>query len=147
MPTPELHEGTCYQFKNIILAVEEDVLNQVFTEKELLKLRDKKRDPKTGELKMFYLPTRDLVKFVFDSFAKLFVPEFKLELGKGYQYFLDNIKIRNRITHPKHHIGFFVTAEELKQVRYAGDWFAEEYTQLVNAFIKSPYLGEQDNTT
>jgi len=108
--------------------------------KEILTLQEKRKNSKTGDIKTAFLPTKDMIKFTFKSFSKIFAPDYVLATGtNGWDKLVDSIEVRNRLTHPKNVSGFDVTRDEFRNAKNAAIWFQEQSTALVNqAFIDRP---------
>lgn len=94
--------------------------------------------------KSFYLTDTGLVKsrqnfqetakslrFAFRVNAKVFNVDFHLDINcKGWQSYLDGLKIRNRITHPKSKKDLYVTDKDQIIVSDAVTWFSENIERL-----------------
>lgn len=84
----------------------------------------------------FFAPIQKTLRFAFRSFAKAnrldFAPDYG---GEGWSAFLETIKIRNRLTHPKRIEAMVVSDSEMALVDKAHDWFIETYRALLDSHI------------
>lgn len=85
-------------------------------------------------IKKIYPKVTSNLRFAFKIFARVFVAEFKLDLGGDeWEEFQKAVDIRNRVTHPKNPSDMNVTKTDFKKVIRAFDWFVANIQKLFKA--------------
>jgi hypothetical protein len=85
-----------------------------------------------------FLKLADNVKFTFKAINKGFKAEIDLEVGGAkWNYFLQAITIRNRITHPKNTKEIDIGENEIELCKEVISWFNTLIASCFDAFVKS----------
>jgi hypothetical protein len=110
------------------LSVELSISETALLSEESYELTEK-GDPYT---KTNHLQLPKNTRFAFKAVAQVFSSEYKLKIdNSGWASFLDAIKIRNRLTHPKTIGDTSVSDQELDVVSKALLWFTNSELELV----------------
>ncbi|HFQ94508.1 MAG TPA: hypothetical protein ENK32_10890 [Anaerolineae bacterium] len=130
-------EGVVYQMKQIALQTQGGYYQASFSRAEIAFLREES----------YYLDEKGKVKVRYNNFAKInrnlrfaylkFVEGFglltKLEVDRqGWEKFLEAIKIRNRLTHPKCVDDLVVTDENMEVLIETINWFDAQISKLID---------------
>lgn len=122
-------EGILFSMKRILLSHYKEL-----SDEEIIKLQEYKLvGANENKLKkeLFLLRMKDNVKFVIRTYEKVKTNGFVTNLKAGdWKKFILSIKIRNRITHPKHSSDLLISEDELKIVQEAYDWFFNVLNEL-----------------
>src|SRR5262249_13758111 len=119
-------EGMNFRLKRGVLVVNERIpLNLTTAELSLLKEEQyiiDKGEPVTRKANIRLV---DNLEFSFKMyFERLFDRPYDLKKGtKGWEAFIQSIKIRDRITHPKASIQMSITDDELEIIKQTFDWY------------------------
>ncbi len=132
-------EGHIYQMRQKVLHVN-SVRPLSLSLAELVVLEEKEyRLNQKGEIEAkdaFGKLSEGSVPFIYEIYFRVFGGSNPLPREvKGWSAFIEAIRIRNRITHPKSHTDMDITASELKQVKLAVEWF-----QVINKNIFATLL-------
>src|SRR6266498_3697469 len=121
-----LIEGAVYRMKQICLSNEPES-HYAFSAGELALLREESYeldDKGRVVVRPSNLQMQKNIKFAFEAFSKYYGSDFKLKIDDlGWQSFLQAIKLRNRLMHPKFASDLHVTDPELKITKSTNDWF------------------------
>ena len=79
-----------------------------------------------GEIveKKKFIPISNNVRFTCNQFNRLTKSNIVLDVqSQAWSYFLDSIKVRNRITHPKETADLAITDDEFKKCKAVESWY------------------------
>jgi hypothetical protein len=130
-------EGTVWLLKQACIGAAGSTGHRVFSNAEYALLNDEGYDLKNnGEpyVQPKFLRLRDNVKFTDRAVAKFFGSQPQLDGGSSeWNNFLEAIKIRNRITHPKNMHDYEVIDKEIEVCRSATHWFNDIVNEHISA--------------
>lgn len=136
-------EGTIYVLKQIILKVNSSSSNLLlYSEIAMLQevsyeLSNKGEVKETTKL----LRIEDNIRFTTKILNKVFHFELALQVGeKSWEHFLQAIKIRNRITHPKGSDHFKISDDEIQVVRHVSNWFLNFTNKALKCLEEVTYV-------
>lgn len=130
-------EGTVWLLKQACLGAADTTRPRVFSLAEYALLNDESYDLKNNgepsvQTKFLRLP--DNVKFTDRAVAKFFGSKPQVHAGStAWMNFLEAIKIRNRITHPKSLKDYEVIDNEIEVCREATHWFNDVVDKQISA--------------
>ncbi len=115
-------EGILFAMKRILLEHSDKL-----TPKETIKLQEYKIvGPNAENLheEPIFVRFEDNIKFTFKKYGELRANNYQINFNyKEWEIFIECIKIRNRITHPKHSNDLNVNDDEFNKCRDSYNWF------------------------
>jgi hypothetical protein len=127
-------EGIVFRLKQAALEVAVDIEADLSKPEIALLAEETYELGEKGEpiTKTSFLQLQKNLKFAFHIFARVFDIEYKLKVDDaGWASFLGAIKIRNRITHPKHVQDIEISVKDVEIVSAALMWFTKSELALV----------------
>ncbi|MEO8399017.1 MAG: hypothetical protein ABI550_04280 [Ignavibacteriaceae bacterium] len=122
-------EGMLFAMKRILLEDYEDL-----NDEDIIKLQEYRLVGANAEKlqkKPVFIDLKENMKFTFDKYGKIRANNYQTDFNSNdWENFKKCIKIRNKITHPKHSDDLIVTDEEYKKVQMAHDWFFKILNKL-----------------
>lgn len=130
-------EGTVWLLKQACIGAADNTDRRVFSHAEYALLNDEGYDLKNnGEpsVQPKFLRLPDNVKFTDRAVAKFFGSQPQLDGGSSaWNNFIEAIRIRNRITHPKNMRDYEVIDKEIEVCRAATHWFNDIVSKQMSA--------------
>ena len=120
-------DGLCNCWMNLVLNVYKQSDKK---EKENAKIEFEKLTNKNKKLSF-----SENVKYTFRLVGKILTNNtYLIDFEKNHNWtnFIDSVKIRRRITHPKNKKDFYLSKPNIKTVKEAYDWFTTESYNLIN---------------
>lgn len=120
-----LVEGVTFVMKQFALSVHEGG-TIIFSPAELALLREEQYDLEKGRprTQQKHLRVADNLRFAFDVFARAFQTTYTLDVNiHQWSWFLDSVKLRNRIMHPKALKDLIISDEEMMQIQEVAAWY------------------------
>jgi hypothetical protein len=135
-----LVEGELFNKKQ--LALKMFLLGRVsFTESELAIIKEEQyylNNLGNAETRNLFLRLPENLRFTFDSYARAFTCKFKLDVKcSGWDAFLNAVKIRNRITHPKQQMNLEINDKDLYVIKTASKWYRDISIKLMESIHNS----------
>jgi hypothetical protein len=124
-------EATIYALKNIVAKSPRATLNHkdVMMTSEVTYDLSESGDIQERPAKIRLAPN---VKYAFKLFKRQFGISYDLDVGgEPWQFFLNSIKVRDRITHPKQLADLSVSDDELVKVFIVTDWFTNNFGEIL----------------
>ena len=136
-------EAVCYLTRRMVLSLPIDILKLEFTESDLLKLDDKRKNKSDGSNVILRMGTRENINFSFMSFAKIFTLDFQLEKGRGWENFLVVLSARDNLTHPKTFETQIISPNQWESLQETDNWFTKETNRMLNeAKDENPFIAQ-----
>lgn len=133
-------EGTIWLFKQIILEAKPPKGIRTISTGEFVLLNEVSHQlNENGEISTspLRLKLKDNFRFTFKTINKVFKRQIDIGVGKPqWNDFLEAIKIRNRITHPKKNQDLEISDPEIKLCENTMSWFNELLASTINEFFK-----------
>ena len=134
-------EGVIYTLKQEILLQAKHNREFDLKPEEMLACREEIfQVEKTGEIKSLtkYVDLLSNIRLTFKFYAKAFSIDYKLDISGGaWQSFQRSLKVRHRITHPKHKSDMNITDQELVEAYTSYQWIRVRILEIIHTRIQS----------
>ena len=123
-------EAICFKLKYTTVLIC-DQRKKLLTQEERDKLLEKKLDEQ-GELRDYYLKTRENIKLALKKFYYAFYLEFAIKNHEEWKKLCNTIGIRNKLTHQKKKNDLKISAQMYQDAAIGFKWFRDQIKELNN---------------
>jgi len=136
-------EAICYKLKKTTILIC-DQRKKFLSSTELEKLTEKKQD-EDGNLRNYYLETKENIKFSLKMIYYSFDVDFKIKDHESWKKLRDTVDIRHKLTHPKKKKDLDTTAQQYNDASVGFSWFVKKINELnKSSLVKSKANRGQD---